>query len=504
MKPYYSKKVIEHFINPKNFGKIKNADGVGKVGNPRCVPPETLLFSNPSIKTIRDMRIRDRVVGHDGRFHKVKNIFKRNFNGKLLSIIVHNLGKTQLTHEHPVLCLKTSKVLRKFKEYKQYFPEWHRAEDLEKGDIILYPILQEYKDIKSIPFNIKKLTLDYSSRELPEEVKVDDSFLRLVGYYLAEGYANTKPCAGTLGFSFAEQEKKYINDVISIVKNIFWIKSSKIYIERNSARVNFYSARLARFFKQEFGSGALNKHLPDRAITLPPEKQAHILSGLWRGDGYVNPKRAMFVTISKLLARQIEILLLRQKMIFSFLIEPAYGIHKESYRFYIQDRASLEKLIRITESKIKIFNPEKKKNNPHSWFDGNYYYATIRKIIPQAFKGVVYNLEVAGSQSFITNSLALHNCGDVMELFIKVEKKKDKEIIKDIKFSTMGCAAAIATSDMICDLVKGKTLDEASKIGYQDIADELGQLPPVKIHCSVLAQQGLKAAIEDYKQKSKV
>ena len=94
-------------------------------------------------------------------------------------------------------------------------------------------------------------------------------------------------------------------------------------------------------------------------------------------------------------------------------------------------------------------------------------------------------------------------CGDVMEIFIKVEKKDGQETIKDIKFQTLGCAAAVATSDMICDLVKGKTLPEALKINYHSIIKELGDLPPVKVHCSVLAQEGLKAAIEDYYKKSK-
>ena len=78
-----------------------------------------------------------------------------------------------------------------------------------------------------------------------------------------------------------------------------------------------------------------------------------------------------------------------------------------------------------------------------------------------------------------------------------------EEIIKDMKFSTMGCAAAIATSDMIAELVKGKSFEEALKISYQDVADELGSLPPVKVHCAYLAQEGLKAAIEDYKIKAK-
>ncbi|OGZ18620.1 MAG: iron-sulfur cluster assembly scaffold protein [Candidatus Nealsonbacteria bacterium RBG_13_42_11] len=92
-------------------------------------------------------------------------------------------------------------------------------------------------------------------------------------------------------------------------------------------------------------------------------------------------------------------------------------------------------------------------------------------------------------------------CGDIMKLYIKVEKKGSKEIIEDIKFYTLGCAAAIATSDMICDLVKGKTLKDALKVGYKDVVGRLGYLPEIKIHCSYLAQQGLRAALENYHGK---
>jgi len=91
-------------------------------------------------------------------------------------------------------------------------------------------------------------------------------------------------------------------------------------------------------------------------------------------------------------------------------------------------------------------------------------------------------------------------CGDLMELSIKVKETKGREIIQDIKFQTLGCAAAVATSDMICEMVKGKKLDDALKVGYQDVADELGYLPQVKVHCAHLAQEGLKAAVHDYKQ----
>ncbi len=95
-------------------------------------------------------------------------------------------------------------------------------------------------------------------------------------------------------------------------------------------------------------------------------------------------------------------------------------------------------------------------------------------------------------------------CGDIMWLYIKVGKnKKGKDIIKDIKFKTFGCAAAIATSSMITQLAKRKTLREAEKITRRDVADSLKGLPPIKMHCSNLASDALKAAIKDYERKKK-
>jgi len=88
-------------------------------------------------------------------------------------------------------------------------------------------------------------------------------------------------------------------------------------------------------------------------------------------------------------------------------------------------------------------------------------------------------------------------CGDLMTIYIKVKENR----IEDIKFKTFGCGAAIATSSMITELARGKTLDEAMKITRGDVADSLGGLPPIKMHCSNLAADGLHAAIQDYLKK---
>ena len=88
-------------------------------------------------------------------------------------------------------------------------------------------------------------------------------------------------------------------------------------------------------------------------------------------------------------------------------------------------------------------------------------------------------------------------CGDVMKLQIKVKEG----IIVDAKFKTYGCGSAIASSSLVTEWVKGKTLDEAGKISNSQIAEELA-LPPVKIHCSILAEDAIKAAVEDYRKKN--
>jgi len=90
-------------------------------------------------------------------------------------------------------------------------------------------------------------------------------------------------------------------------------------------------------------------------------------------------------------------------------------------------------------------------------------------------------------------------CGDLMTIYIKVKDNR----LTDIKFKTFGCGSAIATSSMITELAKGKTLEEALKITRANVADSLGGLPPIKMHCSNLAADALHAAIEDYYKKHK-
>ena len=102
-----------------------------------------------------------------------------------------------------------------------------------------------------------------------------------------------------------------------------------------------------------------------------------------------------------------------------------------------------------------------------------------------------------GDNQVGTGMVGAPACGDVMKLQIKVG---DNGVIEDARFKTYGCGSAIASSSLLTEWVKGKTLDEARQIKNTDIAEELA-LPPVKVHCSVLAEDAIKAAIEDYQSK---
>ena len=226
---------------------------------------------------------------------------------------------------------------------------------------------------------------------------------------------------------------------------------------------------------------------------------------MWKGDGFFNTKipRGGYSTISKELIHKLKTLLLRQGIIPSVYTElqkvDKKGLtHQESYRIHVGGKESTDKLAKILKIDLKSSKPEA----INSWIDRNYLYTPITLKTTENYSGKVYNLEIDATHSYNTGAFTVHNCGDIMWIYIKVSKdKKGKEIIKDIKFKTLGCAAAIATSSMVTELAKGKTLDDAFNITRADVASSLDGLPPVKMHCSNLAADGLQAAINDYYSK---
>jgi len=316
----YTKKVIAHFKNPHNMGRIKNPDGVGKVGNIVCLLPGQKIHINNDLKEINKISKKDKVLSHNGQYNSVSKTVKRNYKGEILSI-KNKLGTISLTPDHLILGIKIPKR-NKFlytQNRKKLIPAWYHAGQLEKGDIILYPILQEEKNLKRIKINIPKPKWDFKSKDIPKKIPLDSDFLRLVGYFLSEGSVEDKPCSTFIVFTLNIKEKEIANDIKRTSKKLFGLDAVlREILERETLIVYLYSARLARFFKKLFLKGAKNKEIPEFIMNLPIEKQRALLYGLWKGDGYVNLNRdgprAGYSTISFKLAQQIKLLLLRQKI----------------------------------------------------------------------------------------------------------------------------------------------------------------------------------------------
>ncbi len=504
----YTEKVMKYFKHPKNMGVIKNADAVGQVGNPTCLLPEEIIHKNPEIVHINKISKDDKVLTHTGDYKKVIAISCNPYKGDIIRL-KNKLGKISFTPEHLVYAIKVpkhDKFLRS-KNKKMLVPAWYHADQLEVGDISLYPIHKNEKDIESLKIDIPELEWDYRSKEIPDEIPVNDDLLRLFGYFLSEGNVQDKPCKTYISFSLNIAETDIVEDIRKICQNLFNLSVKvKNFPKRNTVIVYLYNARIARFFKKIMSNGAKNKKIPAFVMYLPKEKQKSLIFGLWKGDGYVNLERdgprAGYSTISYQLAQQLKILLIRQKILPSIYEEDEKNIrgvnHKKNYRLHVGQRESLINLCKI----LNINYEPKIYKSIKSWFDNNFLYIPITKKDSFYYEGNVHNLEVIDSHSFVSGAFCLHNCGDVMKIYLKIGKdSKGREVIKDCKFETLGCIAAIATSSITTELAKGKTLDEAMKIDKKKVADSLGGLPAAKFHCSILAVDALKKAIENYRKK---
>ncbi len=398
----------------------------------------------------------------------------------------------------------------KYKRYKgkrTLLVDWNHSTELKKGDILLYPVLKETDDKEFIEVQTEKKKWDFKSIKIPERIRVDSGFLRFCGYYLAEGSLRDKVTQTDINFSFHIKEMNLAKDVQEISKRVFGITAKiKAVEERKTLIVTINSVFVVRLIKLLFGKGAANKKIPHWMMLLPSEKQKSLIYGLWKGDGYFNTRkpRAGYSTISYQLAQQLKTLLLRQGIAPSIYVESEKvsknGVkHRKSYRLHIGEKIYLERLAKILNINFTPMRPEA----ISSWFDDRYFYMPIKNVEKINYNGEVYNIETDKSKSYVTESATVHNCGDLMWMYLCIAKnRKGEEYIKDVKVKTFGCIAAISTSSVLTEMAKGKTLKQALAIDKARIVKMLGGLPPIKIHCSVLSADALKEAVYDYYEKN--
>lgn len=371
---------------------------------PGCVVPNTLIQTNPSVRLITELKKEEKVLASDGKAHKVTETMMHIHNGFTYRLVSKYFGETILTAEHPVLAVRR---MHKKLNNKEYRSEWIEAADLRKGDYLVYPIFKEEKDRKSIDLLYKKKKKDTRSKNLPKRIVVSPEFIRLCGYYIAEGYVHRR----SINLTFHKKEQAYADDVIKTMKKVFDLRGKSIYREsKHTIDVVFNSSYLSEIFEGWFGKGASQKKIPDFLMALSREKQRDLIKGMWRGDGWIHLKthRANYKTISKVLCEQIKMLLLRQGILPTISINKAYGVHRVSYSIQIIDLHDFDLL-------QKILDLSKNVNSQHRARDlitKDFVFLPIKKIETTPYEGPVYNLEVETENAYVTENAILHNCGD--------------------------------------------------------------------------------------------
>lgn len=416
-----------------------------------CLLPDTFLHCNPGLKMIKDVSVGDLVYTHKGNYQKVQKIYKRFYKGKIINIKPYyfRIG-LKSTPEHPFYAIKTRKncawinsfckpncspniknqCRRKF--FKNYYSQWIQARDIEKGDVLIFPRFTTItKDIKEIKlsghfsennFKILKDKITFIKgridKKLPNIIKVNKGFCRLVGYYISEGCTDNRD---SISFCFKSDEKKYIQDIKLLMKKNFGLVAPRVYKRKNakSIEIIYFSKILAKVFSILFYNHttikrAHTKILPSWTLNLPIKKQVEIFKGWWRGDGGA--------TSSRELMNQMKIILLRLGIIPS-ISEQTKENFNEKYTHKLGNRIIKAKHNQFIFSNLSFFqdtlrllkSPEFKKfntklNRRHGWIDKKYIYLPVRDIEVKSYKGEVYNLEVEKDNSYLSEFATVHNC----------------------------------------------------------------------------------------------
>jgi 2-oxoglutarate ferredoxin oxidoreductase subunit beta len=403
---------------------------------PGCVLPDTVIHCNPSVKQIQQIALGEKVLGRDGKFHKVTEIISHIHRGKMYKFMTKCFGETYATAEHPVLIVKRKDPNKRLHN-TSYDCVWKRADEIEEKDYLVYPIQKEESDLESIAVDYNLKQKDTVSKKLPRNIPLSTDFLRLMGYYVAEGFVHNREVC----FTFNENEIEYIEDVKQTMMKLFELKAASL-TKRNSTTLIFYSAPLARVFAEWFGNGALNKKLPHFAMLLPATKQVEIIKGMWPGDGCMisSQLRGNFKTISKILCEQLKTLLLRQGIVPVISVAKANGIHKKSYSIQVVNDRDFVILCKVL-GKDHNANTHTGKP-PSSILQPDYVLVPVRKIESFDYDGPVFNLEVEEVNSYVSENAILHNCGDFGILNAIQMALADMQVppYKATIFSGIGCS----------------------------------------------------------------
>ncbi len=372
-----------------------------------CLPPGEQVVTKEGPKGIEAVEEGEEVLTHEGSFQRVLWATRHAYQGELVEVHPTGFAPFRLTPNHPVWAFPRPSRKKGDREKRPHIlsmlekghaPRWVNAGELNSGSVLAYPVLQEKED--------RTMLMAEGLGVIP----VDEGFLILCGYYLAEG-----TLSGKVGkpyqqfFYFHERETVYVERLRAVLRGL-GVKSS-LQHRRHTTEVITHSLALGTLLEGLFGRGAEAKCLPNWMVRLPREKQQALIRALWEGDGYLGCVRgywrATYSTSSWVLAVQVHQILLRLG-IAAFLHHRDQRGRKRNWMVSVTSKPALARL-----SQVLGLPAPPQPADPRTGqvvLDQRAFYVGVRAVRRIPYAGHVHNLEVESVHSFSLPGVALHNC----------------------------------------------------------------------------------------------
>ena len=465
--------------------------GIGFGGS--CVPPYIEVVTDEGFKPISNVRAGERVLSHDGAFHRVTKTFVREYDGMMHVFRSQGFSHTPLalTPEHPIYsCLRNTGGRSRFYEtrlpgkgliqkmvnlYLIDPPAFADPSVLSQGDFMVLPAPTE--EMENIP------TVDVSSVRRHHSIQLCPDLMYLFGLWLAEGFLVLK--TGEVLFSLHAKETDLMRQIDRITWEYFGVSATvkKSGTTGNSLLVRVKSRALAEFLERTFGHRAEKKHIPWEWLKLPKSLLAPLVRGMWYGDGSSrNSKpydRFTYATTSPRMADFMELALLKLRVPYRRLrskerIDGDGVHHREAYYLYGVDNSIMNELL----PRLKVsLAPQKHRT---SWFEGAKFLFPIKEVQVARYQGRVYNLEVEGGNSYVVRGATLHNClpKDTRALAagLKAAGVEDGLVSAALAVNAGQVGEAIRMAEKLCGSLEGKRvtlLGLAFKADSDDIRESV-------------------------------
>lgn len=419
--PFHAEKTPSFMVSPER--QIWHCFG--------CFPKGQLIKTVNGLLPIEDIRVGDLVLTKSGALKPVIRLLEREFHGSMITLRTRmDNRQVVLTEDHEVFAIKTKNC--KYKDRKtrlcqlrcdrycpdKYFKDYNiekiKASGLRKGQYLLYPISLKIEDIENISLgnflNRRRTNYGRDIKEIPLEISVNEDFLKIVGYWIAEGSSHR----AYIRFSLGNHERLFAEEIVRLIKKVFNI-DAKICCRRSGKtglEITACNSNLANIFENLCGKGAVNKHIPFIFQFLPPGKQKVILEAIFKGDGYSgfesdtkNPiKFKVITTISQTLSEQLKDIVLRLEL---FPVLNSFPLRKDKKGISHRPSFTVRWHEELTAHYSDFLETDK----------GKFWILPIKEITKKSFSGKVFNFTVGQDHSFVVNNCLVGNCGKGGDIF---------------------------------------------------------------------------------------